>query len=239
MNTIFNSDRKRDLYIRNTIDNVKQFHELRIDHEGESKDSPLGEIGYLTYELSKVRSEGRNKGGITAYWIKYGCRRFKTIEKTVAQLMDEHKEEIERDFGRFDEQLRKFLLVYFQWENLTTLLNKVKKRSDDCNLLNIFNTEMQGFAKVGLRNLDRLLIRSEIEWNKSEFVGVCYCIYNAESQIKDMRYIDQQVIKFERFKIAMSQFFNRETPTHNLQKAKICFNEMDSNKQQKIKQLFT
>jgi hypothetical protein len=233
----FKSDESRMAWIRSTIHRIRQFHELQIDHCEISKYSHLGEIGYLNSELSKLTAEGLKYqyGGMVTSWIKDGCKKINNIERTILKLMKENSQVIEETWPDFNYQLDGLLKIYFQWENLTVLLNKAKKNADSGHLKQMFNPDLKQQVSSKLIKLFDLKIDSEKAWNKGDFAAICYFIFSSKSVLKKSYVIEKD---FERFKEAMSFHFNRPIPSAQKNKAQGYWDEMTPTKKREIENIF-
>ena len=136
------------------------------------------------------------------------------------------KKEIEENWdGRglqepFDKQLFKFFKIYFPYARLVELLKTYQKPSGNEALWNMVNDQLLKEFKQGVVTLAENNI---YDWCQGEFSAVCYHIYHAKQgrfKFPGGRYIKDQENSFEAFRREMAAYFDRKTPSHNLQKSK-------------------
>ena len=231
----FKSDEERIAWIRSVIQNVKGRHELELDHAEIAKHSPLGEVCYLNNELSKLISEGLKYGGMVASWIKDDCGKIRNIENTILGVMRKSHDIINDDFRSFDGQLHDLLFVYFQWEILSSLLTKAKKKNDPGNLKQMFNPAINQQWETNFDRLFNLGLSSNKTWNKSEFAAVCHYVFYSMN-VTGKHYVEES--DFSLFKTEMAKYFGRTIPSADQNKALVYWEKMPPAKKIQISELF-
>lgn len=206
-------------YVEVVINRVKTFHELRVGHLARSKASPLGEEQYLNNEMSLLINKGidmgQYSGGVlVGAWIKQGFKKLPNLAKFVTDYMFERIKDHE-DYDYFTVNIERFLLIYFQWEKLDSLLSEFKKadwRGINYNiLLGICrNDEKDKMLISELMSLEQEIGLSDPKkCNGVRFAAVCYHIMKfGHNRFKPSeKYIPDD--NFERFRNQMADCFNR------------------------------